>query len=73
MKLCESCGACFDDGYDLCGFDGGELTKVFGGSRVVGGRYLLEQRVASGAMGVVVRATHLQVGSTVAVKLMRPQ
>jgi serine/threonine protein kinase len=49
------------------------LTSVFGGSRVVGGRYLLEQRVAAGAMGVVVRATHLQVGSTVAVKLMRPQ
>ena len=36
-------------------------------------RYLLEQRVAEGAMGMVFRATHLQVGSTVAVKLMRPQ
>ncbi|HEY4221563.1 MAG TPA: serine/threonine-protein kinase, partial [Myxococcota bacterium] len=73
MKLCESCGACFDDGYDLCGFDGGALVPLFAGSRVVGGRYLLEQRVAAGAMGVVVRATHLQVGSTVAVKLMRPE
>jgi serine/threonine protein kinase len=73
VKLCGSCGACFDDGYDLCGFDGGKLSAVFAGSRVVGGRYLLEQRVASGAMGVVVRATHLQVGSTVAVKLMRPE
>jgi serine/threonine protein kinase len=73
MKLCESCGACFDDNYTQCGFDGGGLTPLFPGSRVIGGRYLLEQRVASGAMGVVLRATHLQVGSTVAVKLMRPQ
>jgi serine/threonine protein kinase len=73
MKICESCGACFDDGYDLCGFDGGALEAWFPGNRVVGGRYLLEQRVAAGAMGVVVRATHLQVGSTVAVKLMKPE
>jgi serine/threonine protein kinase len=72
MKLCESCGACFEDSYDLCGFDGGPLLQLFPGPRVIGGRYLLEQRVAGGAMGVVLRATHLQVGSTVAVKLMRP-
>jgi serine/threonine-protein kinase len=73
MKICSSCGACFDDNYDLCGFDGGRLAALFPGSRVLGGRYLLEQQVAEGAMGVVLRATHLQLGSTVAAKLMRPQ
>ncbi|MBI1945248.1 MAG: serine/threonine protein kinase [Deltaproteobacteria bacterium] len=72
MKLCERCGACFDDAEDACGYDGSALSPVFPGPRIVGGRYLLEQRVAAGAMGFVVRATHLQVGSTVAVKLMRP-
>ncbi len=73
MKLCETCGGCFDDDYDACGYDGGALVTFFPGPRVIGARYLLEQRVAAGAMGVVVRATHLQVGSTVAVKLMRPE
>jgi serine/threonine protein kinase len=73
MKVCNKCGACFEDAYDLCSFDGGALDAPFEGKRVLGDRYLLEQRVAEGAMGVVFRATHLQVGSTVAVKLMRPQ
>ena len=72
MRVCERCGACFDDSEVACGFDGGALTALFPGARIIGGRYLLEQRVAGGAMGIVVRATHLQVGSTVAVKLMRP-
>ena len=73
MKVCAQCGGCFEDGYDLCSFDGGMLDVAFDGKRVLGGRYLLEQRVDEGAMGVVFRAVHLQVGSTVAVKLMRPQ
>jgi serine/threonine protein kinase len=73
MKLCERCGACFDDVFELCGYDGGALSFMFSGSRVMAQRYLLEQRVAQGAMGVVLRATHLQLGSTVAVKLMKPQ
>jgi serine/threonine protein kinase len=73
MKLCESCGAVVEDGDDVCAFDGSAaLTPLFPGPRVIGARYLLEQRVAGGTMGIVVRATHLQVGSTVAVKLMRP-
>ncbi|MCC7111760.1 MAG: protein kinase, partial [Deltaproteobacteria bacterium] len=72
MKLCESCGACLEDVEGTCGYDGGELRTLCSGSRVIGGRYLLEQRVSAGAMGIVLRATHLQVGSTVAVKLMRP-
>lgn len=72
MKTCRSCGAVWDDAYDLCSFDGGLLDTVVDGARVIGERYLLEQRVAAGAMGVVFRATHLQLGSTVAVKLMQP-
>ncbi|MCC7074297.1 MAG: protein kinase [Deltaproteobacteria bacterium] len=72
MNVCERCGACFDDSELACGFDGSALTALFPGPRIIGSRYLLEQRVAGGAMGIVVRATHLQVGSTVAVKLMRP-
>ena len=73
MKICTQCGACFDDGYERCGYDDAELQSPFMGPRVLGDRYLLEQRLAQGAMGQVFRATHLQIGSTVAVKIMQPQ
>ncbi|MFH1811329.1 MAG: serine/threonine-protein kinase [Pseudomonadota bacterium] len=73
MKTCPGCGACFEDLDDHCAFDGGILDEVFPGSRALAARYLLEQRVAEGAMGAVFRAVHLQIGSTVAVKLMQPR
>ncbi|MBI5493533.1 MAG: serine/threonine protein kinase [Deltaproteobacteria bacterium] len=73
MLVCTSCGGVFDDGYDLCSFDGGALDQPFRGPRVLGERWMLEQKLAQGAMGVVFRATHLQVGNAAAVKLMLPQ
>ena len=73
MRICPTCGACTEDAFELCGYDGGLLETAFHGPRVVANRYLLEQRIAAGAMGVVFRATHLQIGSTVAVKLMQPR
>tara|TARA_B100000683_G_scaffold272310_1_gene315206 strand:- start:2845 stop:5664 length:2820 start_codon:yes stop_codon:yes gene_type:complete len=73
MKICTQCGACFDDDYDACSYDQASLQQPFDGPRVLGDRYLLEQRIAAGAMGQVFRATHLQIGSTVAVKIMQPQ
>ena len=73
MKICTQCGACLDDGYKVCSYDQAELQQPFKGPRVMGDRYLLEQRIAQGAMGQVFRATHLQIGSTVAVKIMQPQ
>ncbi|MCP4500789.1 MAG: serine/threonine protein kinase [Deltaproteobacteria bacterium] len=72
MKICASCGAVWDD-VELCSYDQTLLPEaIFPGPRILVGRYLLEQKIAAGAMGVVVRATHLQLGSTVAVKLMLP-
>ena len=72
MKICTQCGACLDDGYKVCSYDQAELQQPFQGPRVMGDRYLLEQRIAQGAMGQVFRATHLQIGSTVAVKICSP-
>jgi serine/threonine protein kinase len=73
VKICPSCGACSEDAYDLCAFDGSLLMEAFAGPRLLAERYLLEQRMAAGAMGIVFRALHLQIGSTVAVKLMQPK
>jgi serine/threonine protein kinase len=40
--------------------------------QVIGGRYLLEERIAEGGMGVVWRGRHLGLGTAVAIKLIRP-
>ncbi|MGV3625555.1 MAG: serine/threonine-protein kinase [Archangium sp.] len=41
--------------------------------RVIGGRYRLDARLAAGGMGEVYRATHLELGRALAIKLMRPE
>jgi eukaryotic-like serine/threonine-protein kinase len=40
---------------------------------VLGGKYLIEARLAEGGMGVVLRAVHLDLDSLVAIKLLRPE
>ncbi|MFO0728330.1 MAG: serine/threonine-protein kinase [Myxococcota bacterium] len=71
MKICSTCGTCYDDEAQRCTADGAEdLELRFVGSRVLGGRYRLEQRMDAGGMGAVFRSTHVEVGSTVAVKLL---
>ncbi|MCU0682825.1 MAG: serine/threonine protein kinase [Polyangiaceae bacterium] len=39
---------------------------------VLAGKYRVERLIGQGGMGLVVAATHLQLGSTVALKLLRP-
>ena len=38
---------------------------------VVGGKYRIERRIGEGGMGIVVAARHLELGKTVALKLLR--
>jgi serine/threonine protein kinase len=71
MELCPTCGRVFDDGAGTCPDDSTSLSEALSGPRVFGNRYLLESRVAAGSMGIVFRARHTEIGSVVAVKLMR--
>ena len=41
--------------------------------RTLGGRYLLESLIGQGGMGAVFRASHVHIGTTVAVKVMHPK
>ncbi|HEY1099215.1 MAG TPA: serine/threonine-protein kinase, partial [Myxococcota bacterium] len=73
MRVCDVCGLCFDDEFDVCAFDGAALSASLAGPRILAGRYRLEKQLAEGAMGQVFEAVHLAVGSRVAVKVMQPQ
>jgi len=73
VRVCEACGACSDDDYEMCGADGAHLKPSVPGGRVLSGRYRLERRLAGGTMGQVFEAVHLAVGSHVAVKIMQPE
>lgn len=73
MQLCATCGRAYDDGTDHCPEDEYALVQALEGTRVFGNRYALDQRIAAGSMGVVFRARHIEIGSPVAVKLMRTQ
>lgn len=78
MKVCPSChhgslgqsARCPDCDYAL------EQVPVRSGDElegmVVDGKYQLDECVGEGAMGWVYRGTHLTLGSTVAVKVMKP-
>jgi hypothetical protein len=40
---------------------------------LIGGKYLIDARIAEGGMGVVLRATHVELDCPVAIKLIRPE
>ena len=40
---------------------------------IVGGKFRVDRVLGEGGMGIVVAATHLQLGQTVALKCMRPE
>ncbi|HEX2295502.1 MAG TPA: protein kinase [Actinomycetota bacterium] len=46
---------------------------MVGGERVLGGRYVLEERIAAGGMGTVYAATDRRLGRRVAVKLLKDE
>ena len=71
MMLCPTCGRIYDDDVEVCADDGDRVLRALSGPATFAGRYRLEQRLAAGAMGVVFRAEHLELRSSVALKMMR--
>src|SRR5688572_8178672 len=41
--------------------------------QLIGGKYRFEALIAEGGMGIVLRATHVELGSPVAIKVVKPE
>lgn len=74
MKKCPRCGAEYSDTTTLCPSDGAALETT--GDPLIGetlaGKYRVEERLSVGGMGAVYRGTHILMGKTVAIKVLRP-
>jgi len=74
MKKCPRCGAQYSDTNTLCPTDGAALETT--GDPLIGetlaGKYRVEERLSVGGMGAVYRGTHVLMGKTVAIKVLRP-
>src|SRR5687768_1630755 len=72
MRHCPTCSAQFDDETDICPDDGTDLEpfdRMIGS--VVDGKFRIDAFLGAGAMGAVYEATQLNLGRTVALKIIR--
>jgi serine/threonine-protein kinase len=74
MKKCPRCGTEYSDSTTLCPADGAALETT--GDPLLGetlaGKYRVDERLSVGGMGAVYRGTHILMGKTVAIKVLRP-
>jgi serine/threonine-protein kinase len=76
MATCPTCKNNFPDTMRLCPTDGTVLEgtqapKDDAIGRTLDGKYRLDRKINSGGMGTVYKATHLMLGKSVAVKLIK--
>ena len=76
MSTCPTCKTTYPDTMRLCPTDGtvlegGQAPKDENMGRTLDGKYRLDKRLSSGGMGTVYKATHLMLGKSVAVKLIK--
>src|SRR5262245_49177488 len=70
---CPVCLAEFRTGYDCCPADGAELAPAVGDPLIgaeLAGRYVIEELVGEGSMGLIYRAHHVNLPRRFAVKIL---
>ncbi len=72
MKECAKCRRCYDDSHVVCPIDDKPLIVSITCNVLISGRYLLEERLGKGGMGIVFKAKHKFLKSSHAIKLILP-
>ncbi len=75
-KICVACNNEFSQGEINCPHDGTALTTIKHDNLIgtnLGGRYEIEEKLGSGAMGEVYKAKHKLMKRQVAIKVLHPQ
>jgi serine/threonine-protein kinase len=75
MKRCPTCESRYQDGVAHCPFDGAALRVLDDPllGRVIGGRYMIEQKLGAGGMATVYRGRHQALDREVALKVLHPK
>src|SRR5438552_2308583 len=76
MRTCPACQRAYDSQKSFCVYDGQPLIDSLEVDplvdRVVDNKYSVDYKIADGSTGRVYRATHIQLQSVVAIKIMHP-
>ncbi len=72
MKECTKCRRCYDDSHVVCPNDDKPLMVSITCNVLISGRYLLEERLGKGGMGIVFKAKHKFLKSAHAIKVILP-
>lgn len=71
MRECPHCFSCYDDAVSQCPTDGRTTFNSLPGNVALEGKYVLENRLGEGGMGIVYKAHHKFLKTTRAVKTIK--
>lgn len=76
MKQCPECKRAYEDSNSFCVFDGQKLSVTEPEDPFVGlvidNKYRIESKIARGGTGLVYKASHMQLNTPVAIKIIHP-
>ncbi|MBI4850758.1 MAG: serine/threonine protein kinase [Acidobacteria bacterium] len=76
MKQCPECKRAYEDSNSFCVFDGQKLALAEAEDPCIGlvidNKYRIESKIARGGTGMVYKATHIQLNTPVAIKIIHP-